>query len=76
MRSSLVLIEGDHATAEQLMISLRNAKQRVLVPPVWDYGHVVHVAADSSSDLEAALRDLAAVENVTGVITLATRLTD
>jgi hypothetical protein len=40
-----------------------------------DYGHVVHIAAQSPPDLEAALRDLSAVANVTGVVTLATRLT-
>jgi len=75
MRSSLVLIEGDTATEEQLMISLRNAKQIVLGRAL-RYRDVLHIAADSSSDLEAAPRDLAEVQNVTGVITLAARLTD
>jgi hypothetical protein len=73
MRSSLVLIEGD-VNEQELMISLRNAKQIVLGRAP-DYGHVVHIAAESSPDLETALRDLAAVDNVTGIVTLATRLT-
>ena len=75
MRSSLVLIEGDMITEEKLMISLRNAKQIVLGRAP-DYGHVVHIAAQSSRDLEVALQDLAAVKKVSGIITLATRLSD
>jgi hypothetical protein len=74
MRSSLVLIEGDTVNEHELMISLGNAKQIVLGRAP-DYGHVVHIAAESTPDLETALRDLAAVDKVTGIITLATRLT-
>jgi hypothetical protein len=75
MRSSLVLIEGDILTDDKLMISLRNAKQIVLGRAP-DYGYVVHIAAESSQDLEAAVQDLAAVANVSGIFTLATRLGD
>jgi hypothetical protein len=75
MRSSLVLIEGDILTDDKLMISLRNAKQIVLGRAP-DYGYVVHIAAESSQDLEAAVQDLAAVANVSGIFTLATQLGD
>jgi hypothetical protein len=74
MRSILILIEGDGITRESLGISLRNAKQLVLGRAP-DYGHVVHIAAESASDLEAALHDFAEIENVSGVICLATRVT-
>ncbi len=74
MRSILILIEGDGITRENLSISLRNAKQIVLGRAP-DYGYVVHIAGESASDLQAALHDFAAIENVSGVISLATRVT-
>ena len=74
MRSSLVLIEGDRVDAEDLGISLANAKQIVLGRAP-DYGYVLHVAAESPEDLETALHEFGAVANVTGVVTLAARLT-
>jgi len=75
MRTCLVLAEGESVDGQSLMISLANAKQLVIG---WapDYGHVVHIAATSPKDLETALRDIAEVQNVTGVITLANRLSD
>lgn len=75
MRTSLVLIEGDGVSEQNLMVSLANAKQ-IVIGRAPGYGHVVHIAAQSSNDLEAAQQDLAAVQDVTGLITLATRLSD
>jgi hypothetical protein len=75
MRLTIVLIEGDSVAADDLRISLSNAKQIVL-GRAWGFGHIVHIAAETSPDLEAALRAFAAVPNVEGVVTLATRLTD
>ncbi|WP_431958337.1 hypothetical protein [Nocardia lijiangensis] len=83
MRSSLVLIEGNSVTENDLRISLGNAKQ-IILGRAPHYGHIVHILAaplddtpaDSAAVLEAALRDFAAVPNVTGVVTLATRLTE
>ncbi|WP_194825042.1 hypothetical protein [Nocardia sp. XZ_19_231] len=83
MRSSLVLIEGNRVTEDDLRVSLGEAKQLV-IGKAPDYGYVVHILAAPVDDtpsvsaavLEAALRDLAAVPNVTGVLTLATRVTE
>jgi hypothetical protein len=44
MCSGLVFIEGDNVTAQNLMISLANAKQIVLGRAP-DYGRIVHIAA-------------------------------
>lgn len=71
---SLVLVEGDRVIDENLMIPLTNAEQ-VLVGRADGFGNLVHIVANSISDLDAAVRGLAAVTNVTGVLALATRLT-
>ncbi|MER7452954.1 hypothetical protein ABTW96_21985 [Nocardia beijingensis] len=81
MHSSLVLIEGNGVTEDDLRISLGNARQTV-IGKAPDYGHIVHILAAPVDDtpaasaavLDAALRDFAAVPNVTGVLTLATRV--
>lgn len=74
MHSSLVLIEGNRVDAEDLGISLANAKQIVLGRAP-DYGHLLHIAAESPRDLQAAVQEFSTVASVTGVITLAVRLT-
>jgi len=75
MSTSLVLVQGVGVDEESLMISLANAKQLV-IGRAPEYGHIVHIAATTPPDLEVALRDIAAVENVTGLITLAVRIAD
>jgi hypothetical protein len=81
MPTSLVLVEGESVDDQSLMISLANAKQ-IVIGRAPDYGHLVHIAQGSRSrtsfispkDLEAALRDIAGMQNVTGVVMLANRL--
>jgi hypothetical protein len=73
MHTSLVLVEGKSVDDQSLMISLANAKQ-IVIGQAPGYGHVLHIAATTRPDLDDALHEIAAVENVTGVITLATRV--
>ena len=70
--TSLILIEGEDFEEQDLMISLRSAKQ-IVIGHAPGFGHIVHVAAQSADDLDNATREFAAVPNVTGVITLAIR---
>jgi len=70
--TSLVLIEGDGVDEQELMISLGSAKQ-IVIGRAPGYGIVVHIAAQTPDDLGNAVRDIAAVQNVTGVTTLAVR---
>jgi hypothetical protein len=75
MQLSIVLIEGERVDADDLRISLANAKQIVL-GRAWGFGHIVHIAAEGAPDLEVALREFSAVQNVEAVVTLATRVAD
>ena len=73
MVASLVLVEGEKVIGENLFIPLTNVGE-VLIGSADGFGHLVHFVANSTSDLDAAVRALATVPNVTGVLTLATRL--
>jgi hypothetical protein len=73
MVASLVLVEGEKVIGENLFIPLTNVDE-VLIGSADGFGHLVHFVAKSTSDLDAAVRALATVPNVTGVLTLATRL--
>ena len=73
MRLSLVLIEGQNVSEETLRsVSLGNAKQLV-VGNAYGFGVILHVAADTPTDLANALLAFAQVPGVTGVLTLALR---
>ncbi len=72
---SLVLIEGQNVSEEALRsLSLVNAKQLV-VGDAYGFGVILHIAAVTPVDLGNALRDFAQVPGVTGVMTLALRIT-
>lgn len=72
---SLVLIEGQNVSEEALRsLSLVNAKQLV-VGDAYGFGVILHIAAVTPVDLGNALRDFAQVQGVTGVMTLALRIT-
>jgi hypothetical protein len=73
MIATLVLVEGDKVIEENLFIPLTDVDE-VLVGSADGFGHLVHLVARSTSALDAAVRGLAAVPNVTGVLTLATKL--
>jgi hypothetical protein len=73
MVASLVLVEGEKVIGENLFIPLTDVAE-VLVGSADGFGHLVHFVANSTSDLDSAVRGLAEVPNVTGVLTLATRL--
>jgi hypothetical protein len=71
----LVVIEGQSVSEAALRsLSLGNAKQRV-VGHAYGFGVLLHIAATTSVDLDNALRDLAQVPGVPGVMTLALRTT-
>lgn len=73
---SLVLIEGQSVSEEALRsISLGNAKQLVL-GNASGFGVIMHIAAESSIDLDNALRDFAQVQGVKRIVTLALRNED
>ena len=72
MVESLVLIEGNNVKEDALRISLSNAKQLV-VGRVPVNGWILHVAANSSTDLGKALLKFGKVSGVTGVLTLTLR---
>ena len=73
MIESLILVEGRNLSEETLRsVSLGNAKQLV-VGSVPASGVVLHVAANSPTDLGAALLEFAQVPNVTQVLTLTLR---
>lgn len=73
MVQSLVLIEGESVNIETLRnLSLGNAKQLV-VGNAYEFGMILHIAADSPEYLSNALREFAQVPGVTGVVTLALR---
>jgi copper homeostasis protein CutC len=73
---SWVLIEGQGVSEGSLTggVSLMNAKQSV-VGSTYEFGVILHVAADSLADLNNALGVLSQVPGVTGVLTLAIRTT-
>jgi hypothetical protein len=72
---SLVLIEAKGTPEESLRsLSLGNAKQLV-VGSVPGHGEIIlHVAANSPTDLGNALLKFAKVSGVTGVLTLTMRI--
>ena len=69
MVESLVLLEGDNLSEENLMIPLSNAKQ-LLVGKAPGGSVILHVAANSSTDLGNALLKFTQIPNVTGAFTL------
>ena len=72
---SLVLIEGQNVSSEALRsLSLGNAKQLV-IGNADGFGVLVHIAAESLVDFDNALRELAQISGVTGLLTLALRTT-
>jgi hypothetical protein len=70
--TSLILIEGEEVEEQDLMISLRSAKQ-IVIGRAPGFGHLVHVAAQTRDDLDNATREFASAPNVTGILTLAVR---
>ena len=72
MVESLVLIEGNNVKEESLRISLSNAKQLV-IGRVPGNGWILHVAANTSTDLGKALLKFGKVSGVTEVLTLTLR---
>jgi hypothetical protein len=75
MMLSLIVIEGQNVREETLRsLSLGNAKQLV-VGNASGFGVILHLAAESPGALGEALRALAQVPGVTGVVTLALRTT-
>jgi hypothetical protein len=74
MIQGLVLVEGENVIDKNLFI-VAPVTDHVVVP--FDgFGHIVQFSANANADFDAAVRGLAAVPNVTGVTTLALRLTD
>lgn len=72
---SLVLIEGQDVSREILRcLSLGNAKQLV-IGSAEGFGVILHIAAESLVDFDNALRELARISGVTGLLTLALRTT-
>lgn len=72
MIESIILIEGKSVKKEALNISLSNAKQ-IVIGSTPGFGVILHVAANSSTDLGNALLAFSKVPDVTGVLTLAIR---
>jgi hypothetical protein len=73
--NSLVLVEGQNVTEETLRgLSLGNAKQLV-VGRAPEFGMILHIAAESLDFFDKALREVARVPGVTGILTLALRTT-
>lgn len=72
---SLVLIEGQNVDREALRsVSLGNAKQLV-VGYASEFGVILHIAAESPVDFSNALQTFAQVPGVTGLLSLALRIT-
>jgi hypothetical protein len=72
---SLVLIEGESVSSETLRsVSLGNAKQLV-IGNAEGFGVLLHIAAESLVEFDNALRELARISGVTGLLTLALRTT-
>jgi hypothetical protein len=69
---AVVLVEGDDVIEENLMIPLTNAEE-FLIGRVDGLGILVHFVANSTTDLDVAVRGLTSVPNVTGVLTVATK---
>ena len=65
----MILIEGDSVTKASLNISLTSAKQ-IVVGRSPGFGFVVHVAANSPSDLQKAILKFGGILNVTAVTIL------
>ena len=73
MIESLVLIEGQNVNEETLRsVSLRNALQLVIGSTPRS-GVILHIAADSPTDLGNSFLEFAQVPGVTGVLTLMLR---
>ena len=72
MIESLVLIEGESVKRESLGISLMNAKQ-IIIGNALGFGTILHVAANSSTDLGNALLEFAQIPGVENVLTLMIR---
>lgn len=72
---ALVLVEGDKVIEENLFIPVDNVDE-VLIGPADHLGILVEFTAASTADLDAAVRRLIEVPNVSGVLTLATRRID
>jgi hypothetical protein len=73
MIATLVLVEGEKVIGENLFIPLTDVDE-VLVGSADGFGHLVHSVAKSTADLDVAVRGLAGVPNVTGVLTLGTKI--
>ena len=69
MIESLVLIEGKSVKRESLGISLMNAKQ-IIIGNAHGFGTILHIAANSSTDLRNALLEFAQIPGVENVLTL------
>jgi hypothetical protein len=71
---SLVLIEEENVSEDSLRsVSLANAKQ-LLVGHAPEFGLILHLAAETLVDFDNALRVFAQILGVTGVLTLALRI--
>jgi len=68
-----VLIEGKSVKEQDLNIFLMNAKQLVVGNALFGFGIILHIAANSTDDLQNALLKFAKVKNVTGVVTMMIR---
>lgn len=67
----IILLEGDNMSDEDLMaVGLTNAKQLV-VGSATGFGVILHVSANTMTDLGNALIEFAKVPDVKKVITLA-----
>ena len=69
----LVLIEGKSVKEQDLNISLMNAKQLVVGNASFGFGIILHIAANSTDDLQNALLKFANVKNVTGIVIMMIR---
>jgi hypothetical protein len=74
MIQGLVLVEGERVIEENLFIAAPVTDEVVI--RFDGFGHIVQFSATTTADFDTAVRGLAAVPNVTGVLTLALRLTD
>jgi hypothetical protein len=75
MLQGLVLVGGLSVSEDSLRsLSLGNAKQLV-VGRAPEFGMILHIAAESLDFFDKALREVARVPGVTGILTLALRTT-
>ena len=71
---SLILIEGKNLKKEALSFSLLNAKQ-LIIGNASQFGWILHLAANSITDLDKALLEFANIPGVKNVTVLALRNT-